>query len=88
MIPTQTFIKENVVEAARRRVSFVFDHFETIHVSVSGGKDSTVLAYLVLEEARRRGASSRNTRVTSCATVRWRVAPVATRWIGRRRINT
>lgn len=55
MIPTQTFIKENVVEAARRRVSFVFDHFETIHVSVSGGKDSTVLAYLVLEEARRRG---------------------------------
>src|SRR5690606_15909469 len=43
------------LEAARRRVSFVFDHFEDVIVSVSGGKDSTVLSTLVLREAQRRG---------------------------------
>lgn len=45
----------NVLEAARERISLVFDNYETIHVSVSGGKDSTVLAHLVLIEARKRG---------------------------------
>jgi predicted phosphoadenosine phosphosulfate sulfurtransferase len=44
----------NVLEAARARIAFVFDQFETVHVSVSGGKDSTVLAHLALMEARRR----------------------------------
>jgi predicted phosphoadenosine phosphosulfate sulfurtransferase len=43
-----------VLEAARERISFVFDHFEQIIVSVSGGKDSTVLAHLVLSEAHKR----------------------------------
>lgn len=55
MQPTQTYTSENVVEAARRRIRFVFDHFENIHVSISGGKDSTILAYLTLQEAQRRG---------------------------------
>jgi predicted phosphoadenosine phosphosulfate sulfurtransferase len=45
----------NVLEAARERISMVFDNFETIHVSVSGGKDSTVLAHLALVEAHKRG---------------------------------
>lgn len=54
-MPTQRYTGEAVLEAARRRVSFVFDHFDTINVSVSGGKDSTVLAHLVLTEAHRRG---------------------------------
>lgn len=45
---------KNVVEAAQERVAFIFDQFETIHVSISGGKDSTVLAHLMLEEAKRR----------------------------------
>ena len=45
---------KNVLEAARERVSFVFDHFESIHVSISGGKDSETLAHLVLMEASRR----------------------------------
>lgn len=45
---------ENVLEAARRRIEFIFDNFETVMVSVSGGKDSTVLAHLVLLEAQRR----------------------------------
>lgn len=44
----------NVLDAARRRISFIFDHFDDIHVSISGGKDSTVLAHLTLMEAQRR----------------------------------
>lgn len=56
MTPTQVYRPDkNVLEAARERIRFVFDHFETIHVSVSGGKDSTVLAHLALMEAKRRG---------------------------------
>lgn len=52
---TQVYSRlENVLEAARKRVAFAFDNFETVHVSVSGGKDSTVLAHLALAEARRR----------------------------------
>jgi predicted phosphoadenosine phosphosulfate sulfurtransferase len=52
--PTQTYSGKTVLEAARERISFVFDHFENIHVSISGGKDSTVLAHLALLEAQRR----------------------------------
>jgi predicted phosphoadenosine phosphosulfate sulfurtransferase len=45
----------NVFDAAKKRIEFVFDNFETVHVSISGGKDSTVLAYLAIQEARKRG---------------------------------
>lgn len=54
-MPTQQYTGETVLAAARRRMSFLFDHFEAINVSVSGGKDSTVLAHLALSEAARRG---------------------------------
>ena len=30
----------NVLEAARQRISYIFDNFERIIVSISGGKDS------------------------------------------------
>ena len=50
----QTFLSQNVVEAAQRRISFLFDEFENICVSLSGGKDSTVLAHLTLTEAAKR----------------------------------
>jgi predicted phosphoadenosine phosphosulfate sulfurtransferase len=53
-MPTQRYVPENVVDAAKRRISLVFDIFPSIVVSVSGGKDSTVLAYLVAKEAARR----------------------------------
>ncbi|WP_278278791.1 phosphoadenosine phosphosulfate reductase family protein [Anaerobacterium chartisolvens] len=39
----------------RERIAYIFDEFENICVSISGGKDSTVLAYLALQEAHRRG---------------------------------
>ena len=45
---------KNVLEAARERISLLFDHFETINVSVSSGKDSTVLYFLALQEAVKR----------------------------------
>ena len=46
---------KNVLDAVKSRVSFIFDSFETIIVSISGGKDSTTLAHLALTEANKRG---------------------------------
>ena len=45
----------SVLDAAKDRVSRVFDDFERIYISFSGGKDSTVMTHLVLDEARKRG---------------------------------
>ena len=50
----QTFLGINVVEATRKRIEWIFDHFDHIVVSISGGKDSTVLAYMTLQEAHKR----------------------------------
>jgi len=56
MKPTQVYDRtKNVLEAALERIHFIFDNFESIHVSISGGKDSEVLAHLTLMEAQRRG---------------------------------
>lgn len=45
----------SVLESAENRVKYIFDNFDSIVVSISGGKDSTVLASLMLKEAERRG---------------------------------
>lgn len=45
---------KNVLEAARERINFIFDEFETVNVSISSGKDSTVLYWLCLQEAIKR----------------------------------
>lgn len=50
----QIYINKTVLECARERIATLFDDFENICVSVSGGKDSTVLAHLVLQEAIKR----------------------------------
>lgn len=44
----------SVLEAAKDRISRTFDDFERIYISFSGGKDSSVMTHLVLEEARNR----------------------------------
>lgn len=44
----------NVLDAARERIKYTFDTFENIYLSFSGGKDSTVMLHLVLEEAKSR----------------------------------
>lgn len=52
----QTFLTGvTLLEATLARIEFAFDHFDTVIVSISGGKDSTVLADLVTLVAERRG---------------------------------
>lgn len=41
----------DVLTAARHRIKLVFDAFERIYVAFSGGKDSSVMLHLVMEEA-------------------------------------
>lgn len=47
--------KIDVLTAAQERIKLVFDNFERIYVAFSGGKDSSVMMHLVLEEAMKRG---------------------------------
>lgn len=44
----------DVLTAARERIAYVFDSFPCVYVSFSGGKDSTVMLHLVMDEAMRR----------------------------------
>lgn len=44
----------NVLDAAIERIAWTFDNFEKIYLSFSGGKDSSVMLHLVMDEARRR----------------------------------
>ena len=44
-----------VLDAARARISETFDNTERAYVAFSGGKDSSVLFHLVMEEAIKRG---------------------------------
>jgi predicted phosphoadenosine phosphosulfate sulfurtransferase len=45
----------DVLQAARERIRYVFDHFERPYISFSAGKDSSVMFHLVAQEAIRRG---------------------------------
>jgi predicted phosphoadenosine phosphosulfate sulfurtransferase len=45
----------DVLTAARQRIAYTFDNFEQVYVSYSGGKDSTVMLHLVMDEALARG---------------------------------
>lgn len=45
----------NVHQAATDRIAYVFDTFPKIYLSFSGGKDSTVMLHMVMDEAIRRG---------------------------------
>lgn len=44
----------NVYEAAKKRIEWTFDNFDKICVSFSGGKDSTCMTHMVIEEAKKR----------------------------------
>lgn len=50
----KTLIGKNVLEAAQERIAWTFERFEKISVSFSGGKDSTVMLHLVMDEAIKR----------------------------------
>lgn len=44
----------DVLTASKERIKWAFDNFEKICISFSGGKDSTVMTHLVMEEAKKR----------------------------------
>ena len=46
------YSNKTVLEAAKERIKFLFEDFENVVVSYSGGKDSTVILGLCLEVAR------------------------------------
>ena len=48
------YLGKNVLQAARERISFIFDRFPKVYVSFSGGKDYSVMLHLVAGEARLR----------------------------------
>lgn len=43
----------DVLTASKERIKWAFDNFEKICISFSGGKDSTVMTHLVMEEAKK-----------------------------------
>lgn len=47
----------DVYSAAKERIAWTFDNFERVYLSFSGGKDSTVMLHLVMEEAIKRKRS-------------------------------
>lgn len=51
---TKQYITQNVLQAAQERICKVFDSFEKYYISFSGGKDSTVMMHLVMQEAVKR----------------------------------
>jgi len=48
---------QNVLEAARERFQFIFEEFDHVYLSVSGGKDSSVMMQLARQEAEKMDAT-------------------------------
>lgn len=48
------YLKKDVLEASKERIAFVFDNFNKIYLSFSGGKDSSVMFHLVMDECAQR----------------------------------
>lgn len=51
---SKTYLNLDVLTASRMRIRDIFDSFERIYLAFSGGKDSSVMMHLVMEEAIRR----------------------------------
>jgi 3'-phosphoadenosine 5'-phosphosulfate sulfotransferase (PAPS reductase)/FAD synthetase len=51
---TKKYLEKNVLQASKERISKIFDSFEKYYISFSGGKDSTVMTHLVMDEAIKR----------------------------------
>ena len=49
------YLEIDVLTASQQRIAMTFDHFERVYVAFSGGKDSSVMLHLVMEEAIKRG---------------------------------
>jgi len=46
------YLNKNVLQSANERFDFIFNNFENIYLSVSGGKDSSVMLQLAAKKAR------------------------------------
>ena len=75
-MPVKQYKESNVYEETIKRIEYVFDNFERIYISFSGGKDSTVMLHMVMDEAIKRnkkvgvnrgGRSARLWRYLQCA---------------------
>jgi len=51
---TKKHIGINVLEASKERIEYIFEAFPKVYISFSGGKDSTAMMHLVMEEAIKR----------------------------------
>jgi len=49
------YLPISVLDASRERISKTFDEVERVYIAFSGGKDSSVMFHLVMEEAKKRG---------------------------------
>lgn len=59
MVVEKIFRDINVYEALQERLDYVFDQFDNIYISFSGGKDSGLLLHLVMQYMRQRGIKRR-----------------------------
>lgn len=49
------YLRKSVLEASQERIAATFDEVERVYLAFSGGKDSSVMFHLVMEEAIKRG---------------------------------
>jgi predicted phosphoadenosine phosphosulfate sulfurtransferase len=54
-VATRAYKEASVYDAAIERLDFIFDNFERIYLSFSGGKDSGVMLNLILDYMKERG---------------------------------
>ena len=50
---SKKYLEKNVLEAAKERLTIIFENFDNIYFSVSGGKDSSVMVQLANHVAKK-----------------------------------
>ena len=55
----------NVYDAAIARLRIILEEFENYYVSVSGGKDSSIMLQLMAQEARKAASMRRQSRIST-----------------------
>lgn len=50
----KNYLNADVLTESKKRISFCFDNFKKIYLSFSGGKDSSVMMHLAIDEAKKR----------------------------------
>ena len=56
----KTYNNKDVYTAAKERIEYIFDEFEHICISFSGGKDSGTVLNMCIDEARKRKRAADN----------------------------